>query len=97
MPSVRVSAENRETLFHEDQLSRRIYYTADNEVIAGVRNYIATTCVDPVTDNSCRMIFSSTFDVGSEHDASKARAIIESIYDGICEGFRRYFVCEPVA
>lgn len=84
-------AENREKLFHEDELTRRIYYTADNDVVAGVRNYIATTCIDSVTEKSCRMIFSSTFDVGAEHDASKVRAIIESVYDGICEGFRRYF------
>ncbi len=82
---------NRETLIHEDPVARRIYYNADNEVIAGIRNYIATTSVDHIGPKSSRMVFSSTFDVREGADPSSVRAIMESIYDGICNGFRRYF------
>jgi len=82
---------NRETLLHEDPVARRIYYTADNEVIAGIRNYLATTSVDRIATTSCRMIFSSTFDVREGEDPSRARAVIESIYDAICVSFRNYF------
>ncbi len=82
---------NRETLLLQDDDLMRIYYDADDGVIAGVRNYIATTYIDAIAQDSCRVTCDSRFDVTPDQDANEVRLRVESVYDGIICGFRDYF------
>lgn len=82
--------ENREVLFHEDPVCHRLYYTADDNFISGVRNYIATWSLDELPDGQTRMEISSTFDVIAPGDAPVAKRIVEDVYDMIVGGLNNH-------
>ena len=79
-----------ETLLHADDPARRIYYTVEDGILPGLRNYIATTTVDEVAANRSRMTFASTFDVEVDVDPDALRARIESTYRIIASGISAY-------
>jgi hypothetical protein len=83
----------RETLLHQDDLARRIYYNQDTDGIPGVRNYLATTVIDELGPKKCQMEFSSNFDViDPAIDGEKCRLYVESVHrDYILTGFAAYF------
>ncbi|WP_340317934.1 SRPBCC family protein [Rhizorhabdus argentea] len=82
---------NRETLFLEDPVAHRLYYTATDGFIAGVRNYIATWALDELPGGRTRMLLSSTFDVVEPADAAMIKDTVESVYDLIVKGLNGYF------
>jgi len=88
--------ENRETLLLQDNEVMRCYYDADDGVVAGVRNYITTSYIDALSPYRCLITFASTFDVTEDRDPSEVRAVIESVYDGIFAGFRKYFAQQDI-
>jgi len=83
----------QETLIHRDGDARRIYYTITDDGIPGLQNYVATTFVDTIDANRCRMHFVSTFDViDSTVDVDMLRGVVESVYEShILFGFNQYF------
>jgi hypothetical protein len=89
--------ENRETLLLQDDETMRLYYDADDNVVAGVRNYVTTAYVDALSESRCRMTFASTFDVTEDQDPNRVRSVIESVYEGIFSGFRKYFARQNTA
>ena len=77
-----------ETLLHQDDDLRRIYYDLCDDGIPGIRNYRATTTLDAESDGWSRLTFHSTFDVLPDTDADLKRSQIESVYkDAILYGF----------
>ena len=88
---------NRETLFHEDPVARRLFYNGTDGFIEGVRNYIATWAVDPLPDGRSKMHISAVFDVTEPGKADNVRAIVEAVYDLIFKGLNGYFASRQTA
>jgi Polyketide cyclase / dehydrase and lipid transport len=82
--------QNRETLFLEDRVTHRLYYNGTDGFIAGVRNYIATWCLDPLSDHRCRMTITSNFDVVEPGNVDKVRDTVEAVYEMIFSGLNNY-------
>jgi len=80
-----------ETLLLADPIAMRIYYDLENGGIPVVRNYLASTTIDPIDAQRCRMTFSSRFDVLDEADAPFAEQIVGAVYAAIRDGFSAYF------
>lgn len=81
---------NRETLIHEDHSTYRLYYNASDGFLLGVRNYLASWHVDPISDTRCRMTIASTFDVVDPGNADAVRDTVEAVYDAIFDGLNKY-------
>jgi Polyketide cyclase / dehydrase and lipid transport len=81
---------NRETLFLEDIVTHRLYYNGTDGFIAGVRNYIATWCLDPLPNDCCRMTITSNFDVVEPGDVDVVRETVEAVYEMIFSGLNHY-------
>ncbi|WP_258187484.1 SRPBCC family protein [Trinickia symbiotica] len=81
---------NRETLIHEDHLAHRLYYNASDGFLLGVRNYLASWHVDPMSEDRCRMTITSTFDVVDPGNVDAVRNTVEAVYDAIFDGLNKY-------
>ncbi|WP_340265862.1 SRPBCC family protein [Sphingobium mellinum] len=88
---------NRETLFHEDAVARRLFYNGTDGFIEGVRNYIATWALDPLLDGRTKMHISSVFDVVEPGSADYVRAVVEAVYDMIFKGLNQYVASKKSA
>lgn len=88
--------ENRETLFIEDADCHRLYYTASDNFLPGVRNYVATWTFDEIEDGQSRMEISGTFDVVAPGDASSALRIVEDVYEMIFKGLNDHIAARAV-
>ncbi len=80
-----------EVCYKEDEITRRIYYDMNDEGIPGVRNYMATICIDELEPEKCRMAFSSNYDTPPDSDQEFYVKRIEAVYKSISEGFAAYF------
>lgn len=89
--------ENRETLIHEDSECFRLYYTASDNFLPGVRNYVATWSFDELDHGHTRMELSSTFDVTEAGDAEAALRIVEDVYLMIIKGLNDFFASRTAA
>lgn len=79
-----------ETLLKADPVARRIYYDLSEGGIPVLRNYMATTMIDPIDAGRCRMRFSSHFDA-AEGEEETAKQIVIAVYSAIRDGFNAYF------
>jgi hypothetical protein len=70
-----------ETLLHADSAAHRIYYNVEGVAAGGMRNYLATTFVDPISATRSRVTCSSTFDVPDEEAARNVKSFLEGVYD----------------
>ena len=70
-----------ETLLYADSEARFIYYNIEGVGQGGMRNYLATTTVDEVTENRCRVTCSSRFDVPEGGPADELKAFLEDVYE----------------
>jgi hypothetical protein len=77
-----------EELFYQNDETRRIYYRKNDAF--GTKGYIASSYVDELADDRCRLHVLSWFD--TDQEASAAAARYEAIYQGIFDGFKAYFV-----
>ena len=75
-----------EWLLHASETAMRVVYRLEDGGIPGVFNYIATTFVDTLSPERCRMTFSSMLDCGDEADPEALRALITNIYRAIASG-----------
>jgi hypothetical protein len=76
-----------EELFYQNEATRRIYYRKDDAF--GTIGYIACSFVDAIDPRSCQLHIMSWFDFEGEAAAGAAR--FDAIYQGIFEGFSKYF------
>jgi Polyketide cyclase / dehydrase and lipid transport len=81
---------NRETLFLEDPITHRLYYNGTDGFIAGIRNYVATWCLDPLPEGRCRMTITSNFDVVEPGNVDMVRDTVEAVYEMIFSGLNHY-------
>src|SRR4051794_20681470 len=51
----------RETLFHQDDELRHLYYNIEGTGPHGIRNYLATTDVDEVASDTCQVTITARF------------------------------------
>jgi hypothetical protein len=72
-----------ETLLHVDDEARFIYYNMEGLGPFGLRNYLATTEVDELGPQSCRVTCSGRFDLPTAAPAELVKGAIESVYDSI--------------
>ena len=70
-----------ETLLHADPEARRIYYNVEGVAAGGLRNYQATTCIDELGPDRCRVTCSSSFDVPDQAAADGVRDFLVSVYE----------------
>jgi hypothetical protein len=79
-----------EQIFHQDDNSRRLYYSKTGPPGSPVSGYIATAYVDDVEENRCTLRISSSFDVQSPASPEAAVTRFEMIYQSIFRGFQNY-------
>ncbi len=78
----------RETLFHQDDETMHYYYNIEGIGPAGVRNYLATTDVDPIADNECQVTITARFDLAGDFDMLRAKNIINAAHLGVINGLQ---------
>lgn len=78
----------KETLLHQDDETMHYYYNIEGIGPAGVRNYLATTDVDPISDNLCQVTITARFDLAEGGDIIMAKHIINSAHNGVIAGLQ---------
>ena len=69
-----------ESLQHFDAETLRLYYTFDGVGPGGVRNYLATTYVDELAADRCRVTCASQYDIADDAETDM-QDFIEDFYD----------------
>ncbi|MDE0065100.1 MAG: SRPBCC family protein [Gammaproteobacteria bacterium] len=78
----------RETLLHQDDEAMHYYYNIEGIGPAGVRNYLATTDVDPITDSECQVTITARFDLAADMEMLRAKNIINAAHLGVIKGLQ---------
>ena len=78
----------RETLLHQDDEAMHYYYNIEGIGPAGVRNYLATTDVDPITDSECQVTITARFDLAANMEMLRAKNIINAAHLGVIKGLQ---------
>lgn len=82
----------RETLLHQDDHAMHIYYNIEGVGPHGVRNYLATTDVDPVDSENCQITITARFDLENGADVAKAKNVIDFAHNqGVFGAMTRYY------
>ena len=82
----------RETLLHQDDEAMHLYYNIEGEGPLGIRNYLATTDVDPLSEEACLVTITARFDLRPDASVTKAKALIDAAHnDAVIGGLRRTF------
>jgi hypothetical protein len=82
----------RETLLHQDDEAMHLYYNIEGQGPLGIRNYLATTDVDPISDDACLVTITARFDLAPDASVTKAKALIDAAHnDAVIGGMRRHF------
>lgn len=72
-----------ETLLHADPEAFLIYYNIEGEGPFGMRNYLASTVLDPLGPERTRVTCSGRWDMPEGAPADAVKAAVEAIYDSI--------------
>lgn len=84
-----------ETLLHVDPETKRIYYNFGGVGVASMRNYHATTYVDELGPERCRVTCASQFDIPNEAK-TYMKNFVEEFYDrAIIQGIARFIQRVP--
>ena len=78
----------RETLFHQDDEAMHFYYNIEGIGPACVRNYLATTDVDPLSDSACQVTITARFDLAGDRQMLRAKNIINAAHLGVIKGLQ---------
>jgi len=78
----------RETLFLQDDEAMHFYYNIEGTGPAGLRNYLATTDVDPLGDNLCQVTITARFDLSEDLNMLAAKQIINTAHLGVIKGLK---------
>lgn len=79
-----------EALVDYDAENRSYSYIAINGG-GSVKNYLSTLHVEPTGKNSCKIIWSATFDPKEGADDATAKQGMSNIYKGAIAGIQKYF------
>ena len=71
----------RETLLHQDDELRHLFYNIEGVGPYGIRNYLATTDVDDLSESSCQITITARFDAPEGCDLLKAQALISQAHN----------------
>lgn len=69
-----------ETLLYVDEEAKFVYYNVEGVGVAGMRNYLATTTIDALGPDSCRVTCSSRFDVPEGGPVDMIRDFLQAVY-----------------
>ncbi|WP_176599230.1 MULTISPECIES: SRPBCC family protein [Sphingobium] len=83
--------ENREVLLLADPVAHRLYYDATDDFAAGIRNYIASWCLDETDDGGCLMTISSNFDCVPASVGEQQSAMLHGVYIAIVSSLDKHF------
>ena len=78
----------RETLLRQDDEALHYYYNIEGIGPAGVRNYLATTDVDPISDRECQVTITARFDLADDMEMLRAKNIINAAHLGVIKGLQ---------
>ena len=78
----------RETLFLEDDEAMHLYYNIEGVGPAGLRNYLATTDIDRISDDVCQVTITARFDLPADQDMQMAKSIINAAHLGVIKGLK---------
>jgi len=78
----------RETLLRQDDEALHYYYNIEGIGPAGVRNYLATTDVDPISDSECQVTITARFDLADDMEMLRAKNIINAAHLGVIKGLQ---------
>ena len=78
----------RETLFHQDDETMHFYYNIEGIGPAGVRNYLATTDVDPISESTCDVTITARFDLPDDLSMGTAKSVINAAHLGVINGLK---------
>ena len=78
----------RETLLRQDDEALHYYYNIEGIGPAGVRNYLATTDVDPISDSECQVTITARFDLAEDMEMLRAKNIINAAHLGVIKGLQ---------
>ena len=82
----------RETLLYQDDVAMHLYYNIEGTGPHGIRNYLATTDVDPVGDNLCQVTITARFDLAAGQELVKAKSLIDFAHNqAVIGGLRAFF------
>ncbi len=82
--------EVRETLFHQCDEMRHLYYNIEGTGPLGIRNYLATTDVDELSSGVSQITITARFDVPENVDIVKAKTVINAAHMGVILGVKHY-------
>ena len=77
-----------ETLLHQDDEAMHLYYNIEGVGPAGVRNYLAITDVDPISDDRCQVTTTARFDLPQDGDMIMAKNIINTAHNNVFAGLQ---------
>jgi hypothetical protein len=81
----------RETLLYQNDAAMHLYYNIEGTGPHGVKNYLATTDVDPISPVSSQVTITARFDLDPDADVAKAKAIIDFAHNtAVIGALRRY-------
>ncbi len=89
--------ENREVLMLADKVAYRLYYDANDGCVHGIRNYIASWALDPISENSCQMTIQSTFDVDESGTLEGVTSWLDNVYVMIVRSLDKHFAKQLAA
>lgn len=78
----------KETLLHQDDETMHLYYNIEGIGPVGIRNYLATTDVDRISDDLCQMTITARFDLPKDGDIVMAKNIINVAHNGVIAGLQ---------
>jgi hypothetical protein len=88
--------EVRETVRGQCDETMHLYYTIDGNGPLGIRNYLATTDIDPVSDATCLVTITARFDLADGLDVVKAKGLIDNAHNHVViGGLQRFFAAAP--
>ena len=76
----------KETLLYQDDDAMHFYYNIEDIGPAGIRNYLATTDVDRISDDLCQVTITARFDLDECADIVAAKNIINAAHNGVIAG-----------
>jgi hypothetical protein len=85
----------RETLLHQDDAMMHLYYNIEGVGPHGIKNYLATTDVDRLTDARCQVTITARFDLDADGDVVKAKALIDFAHNqAVIAAMGKYFAAK---
>ncbi len=84
--------KNCEVVLLADRTGYRLYYNADDGMIAGSRNYIASGTLDPISADNCKMTIQSNYDVDETGSMEVAKGWLDAVFEMIVCGLDKHML-----